>query len=113
MKIVMTVMRAKAKLVSELVLLMILIWSVVPAKGHAHTCHKHQLFKSSGEQILTSLDLSKSNTLNSATKDGNCTIESGRLSLHDSFADHYLKSFLQVTAFTYNTFYVNLTINAP
>lgn len=109
----MTLMRTMAKLVSRLVLFILLIWSVTPEQGHAYSPVQNKIYKSGSEQILINLDLSKQSTFNSYSKESNYIVENDLLNLYHNSVCNYLKTFLQVNAFTRNTFYVNPTINAP
>lgn len=105
--------RSNTKLISRLVLVSLLIWFITPETNSFTQGFTGKSFKPNAEQVQIHFEVSKQNTANQGSKEVSFTLPSDFVKPGLQLTGTLLKSFLHISSFVRNTFYVYTTINAP
>jgi len=100
------------KPISQLVLVILLIWLILPLTSRTVSSYG-RFINPLTEQVAFHIDLTKQNTLNPLAKTVNFILQHTVALAQSGQPSRLIKSFLNINSFTRNSFYVHTTVNAP
>lgn len=112
MKVSLNRIRSVTRPISQLVLVILLIWLILPETSDTSSS-TGKFFKPNTEQVLIHFDLKKQNTVNPISKEITFILQNAFSKRNLDQTCSLIKSFLSVNSFIRNPFYVHTNINAP